>query len=95
MGGKLVRKIAISGTSIKAASGITFATGIDGSPSRLYISDRDVDNNFNPAENDGKTRRIEDLVGPTLMWVRGLQRPTVLPSTRLARRRSLNTCRDG
>jgi hypothetical protein len=49
-----VRKFDISGTSIKAASGITFAPGTDGSPSRLYITDRGVDNNVNPAENDGK-----------------------------------------
>jgi SdiA-regulated len=54
MGGKLVRKIDISATGIKAASGITFAPGTDGSPSRLYITDRGVDNNVNPHENDGK-----------------------------------------
>ena len=54
MGGKLVRKIDISATDIKAASGITFAPGTDGSPSRLYITDRGVDNNVNPHENDGK-----------------------------------------
>jgi hypothetical protein len=33
---------------------ITFAPGTDGSPSRLHITDRGVDNNVNPAENDGK-----------------------------------------
>jgi len=54
MGGELVRKIDISATGIKAASGITFAPGTDGSPSRLYITDRGVDNNVNPHENDGK-----------------------------------------
>ena len=54
MGGRLVRKIDISATGIKAASGITFAPGTDGSPSRLYITDRGVDNNVNPHENDGK-----------------------------------------
>jgi hypothetical protein len=54
MRGRLVRKIDISATGIKAASGITFAPGTDGSPSRLYITDRGVDNNVNPHENDGK-----------------------------------------
>ena len=54
LGGRLVRKIDISATGIKAASGITFAPGTDGSPSRLYITDRGVDNNVNPHENDGK-----------------------------------------
>jgi hypothetical protein len=54
MGGRLVRKIDISATGIKAASGITFAPGTDGSPSRLYITDRGVDNNVNPHENDGR-----------------------------------------
>ena len=54
MRGKFVRKIDISGTGIKAASRITFAPGTDGSPSRLHITDRGVDNNVNPAENDGK-----------------------------------------
>ena len=54
MGGKLVRKIDISATGIKAASGITFAPGTGGSASRLYITDRGVDNNVNPHENDGK-----------------------------------------
>jgi hypothetical protein len=54
MGGKLVRKIDISATGIKAASGITLAPGTDGSPSRLYVTDRGVDNNVNPHENDGK-----------------------------------------
>jgi hypothetical protein len=54
MEGRFVRKIDISATGIKAASGITFAPGTDGSPSRLYITDRGVDNNVNPHENDGK-----------------------------------------
>ena len=54
MGGRLVRKIDISATGIKAASGITFAPGTDGSASRLYITDRGVDNNVDPHENDGK-----------------------------------------
>jgi hypothetical protein len=54
MRGKLVRKIDISGTGINAASGITFAPGTDGSPSRLYVTDRGVDNNVKANENDGK-----------------------------------------
>jgi len=59
MGGKLVRKIDISATGIKAASGITLAPGTDGSPSRLYITDRGVDNNVNPHENDGKLFEVK------------------------------------
>jgi hypothetical protein len=55
MGGKLVRKIDISATGIKAASGITFAPGTDGSPSRLYITDRGVDNNVKPTRTMGSS----------------------------------------
>ena len=44
---------------IKAASGITFAPGTDGSPRRLYVTDRGVDNNVNPAENDGQLVEVK------------------------------------
>ncbi|MDP9300875.1 MAG: SdiA-regulated domain-containing protein [Actinomycetota bacterium] len=54
MRGKLVRKIDLTGLGIKAASGITFAPGTDGSKSRLYLTDSGVDNNVNPGENDGR-----------------------------------------
>jgi len=53
-GGALVRKIDLTGLGIKAASGITFAPGTDGSRRRLYLTDSGVDNAVNPAENDGR-----------------------------------------
>ena len=59
VGGKLVRRIDISGMGIKAASGITFAPGTDGSPRRLYVTDRGVDNSVNPAENDGQLVEVK------------------------------------
>jgi len=54
MKGALVRKIDLTGLGVKAASGITFAPGTDGSKSRLYLTDSGVDNNINPGENDGR-----------------------------------------
>jgi uncharacterized protein YjiK len=52
--GKLIRKIDLTGTGIKAASGITFAPGTDGSKRRLYVTDSGVDNSKDPSENDGR-----------------------------------------
>jgi sugar lactone lactonase YvrE len=54
MKGALVRKIDLTSVGVKAASGITFAPGTDGSKSRLYLTDSGVDNNVNPGENDGR-----------------------------------------
>lgn len=59
MNGALIRKIDLTGIGIKAASGITFAPGTDGSRSRLYITDSGVDNNVNPAENDGRVFELK------------------------------------
>jgi hypothetical protein len=59
MKGALIRKIDLTGIGIKAASGITFAPGTDGSRSRLYITDSGVDNNVNPAENDGRVFELK------------------------------------
>jgi hypothetical protein len=54
MKGALVRKIDLTSVGVKAASGITFAPGTDGSKSRLYLTDSGVDNNVSPGENDGR-----------------------------------------
>jgi uncharacterized protein YjiK len=54
MKGALVREIDLTSVGVKAASGITFAPGTDGSKSRLYITDSGVDNEVNPGENDGR-----------------------------------------
>jgi hypothetical protein len=54
LAGHLIQKIDISGTGIKAASGITFAPGTDGGSGRIYITDSGVDNGVNPSENDGR-----------------------------------------
>jgi hypothetical protein len=54
LSGHLIQKIDISGTGIKAASGITFAPGTDGGRGRIYITDSGVDNGVNPSENDGR-----------------------------------------
>jgi sugar lactone lactonase YvrE len=64
MRGKLVRKIGLTGLGIKAASGITFAPGTDGSKSRLYLTDSGVDNNVNPGENDGRLFELKIVNGP-------------------------------
>jgi hypothetical protein len=52
--GKLVQTIDLTGLGIKAASGITFAPGTDGSRSRLYVADSGIDNVTDPTENDGR-----------------------------------------
>jgi len=57
--GALVRKIDLTGIGIKAASGITFAPGTGTSQSRLYVTDSGVDNNVNPAENDGRVFQLK------------------------------------
>ena len=64
MKGALVRKIDLTAVGIKAASGITFAPGTDGSRRRLYITDSGVDNNVNPAENDGRVFELKIVKGP-------------------------------
>ncbi len=62
--GALVRKIDLTGLGIKAASGITFAPGTDGSRRRLYLTDSGVDNAVNSAENDGRVFELKIVNGP-------------------------------
>jgi len=62
--GALVRKIDLTGLGIKAASGITFAPGTDGSRRRLYLTDSGLDNAVNPAENDGRVFELKIVSGP-------------------------------
>ena len=55
--GVLVRTIDSSGLGIKSPSGLTFAPASGnggGTGTHLYVTDRGVDNQSNPAENDGK-----------------------------------------
>jgi hypothetical protein len=40
-------------------SDLVFAPGTDGSPRRLYLTDRGVDNNKDPNENDGRLYQVE------------------------------------
>ena len=40
-------------------SDLVFAPGTDGSPRRLYLTDRGVDNNVDPNENDGRLYQVE------------------------------------
>ncbi len=54
MKGRLVRKISLLGTTIRSASGITFAPGTDGRPHHLYIVDAGIDDSVNPGQNDGR-----------------------------------------
>lgn len=54
MKGRLVRKIDLSGTTIKSASGIVFAPGSDGRPHHLYIVDAGIDDSVHPRQNDGR-----------------------------------------
>jgi hypothetical protein len=39
-------------------SDVVFAPGTDGSPRRLYLTDRGVDNNVDPGENDGHLYQV-------------------------------------
>jgi sugar lactone lactonase YvrE len=38
---------------------LVFAPGTDGSPRRLYVTDKGVDNNVDPGENDGRLYEVE------------------------------------
>ena len=40
-------------------SDLVFAPGTDGSPRRLYLTDRGVDNDVDPGENDGRLYQVE------------------------------------
>jgi hypothetical protein len=40
-------------------SDLVFAPGTDGSPRRLYLTDRGVDNDVDPNENDGRLYQVE------------------------------------
>jgi sugar lactone lactonase YvrE len=40
-------------------SDLVFAPGTDGSPRRLYLTDRGVDNDVDPAENDGRLYQVK------------------------------------
>jgi hypothetical protein len=52
--GKLVRKIGLSGTTIRAADGIVFAPGSNGRPHHLYVVDAGIDDSVKPKQNDGR-----------------------------------------
>jgi hypothetical protein len=52
--GRLVRRISLLGTTIKSASGLTFAPGTDGRRHHLYIVDAGIDDSVNPGQNDGR-----------------------------------------
>jgi hypothetical protein len=40
-------------------SDLVFAPGTDGSKRRLYLTDRGVDNDFDPNENDGRLYQVK------------------------------------
>jgi sugar lactone lactonase YvrE len=46
-------------TPCRGFSDLVFAPGTDGSPHHLYLTDRGVDNNVDPNENDGKLYEVE------------------------------------
>ena len=53
--GRLVNVVSIAAGRTADAAGITLAPPSDGSPGlNLYVSDRGVDNDSNPGENDGR-----------------------------------------
>lgn len=57
--GTLLGTIDMSAIDIRHASGLTFGPGsLDASRTSAYITDRGVDNNFDPTENDGKLYEI-------------------------------------
>jgi hypothetical protein len=54
MKGRLVRKIGLTGTTIRSASGIVFGQGSNGRPHHLYIVDAGIDDGLHPNQNDGR-----------------------------------------
>jgi DNA-binding beta-propeller fold protein YncE len=52
--GKLVRRIGLAGTTIRAADGIVFAPGSNGRPHHLYVVDAGIDDSVKPKQNDGR-----------------------------------------
>lgn len=64
-GGSHVGDIDLSSIDIRHASGLVFAPSSDNaSATSAYITDRGVDNNFDPAENDGKLYEVRLPIGP-------------------------------
>ena len=65
--GRLVRKIDLSTTGIRRASGIVFAPGstpATRATRHLYITDRGTDNNIKPNENDGRLYEFTLVTSP-------------------------------
>jgi len=60
--GTLVQVMDISGANTFHPSGLAFGPRSNGPGTSLYITDRGVDNNVNPSENDGKVYEIAALV---------------------------------
>jgi hypothetical protein len=54
MKGRLVRRIDLTGTTIRSASGIVFAPGSSGGRHHLYIADAGIDDGLHPNQNDGR-----------------------------------------
>jgi hypothetical protein len=54
------RAICAPGTATIGFSDLVFAPGTDGSPRRLYLTDRGQDHDpFQPADNDGKIYQVK------------------------------------
>jgi hypothetical protein len=78
LGGQLVRTLDLSGTTLKNCSGIAYApTSNNASRQSLYVTDRGVDNDINPSENDGKL--IEVTLGSSPPPPPGNSPPDVTP----------------
>jgi sugar lactone lactonase YvrE len=63
MRGRLVRRIDLSGTSIRHASGIAIAPGPYGAPHRIYIVDCGIDDDVKKTENDGRLFMLKVVHG--------------------------------
>jgi len=63
LGGQFVKTINMpfcrDDPNCQGFSDLVFAPGTDGSPRRLYLTDRRVDNNVDPNENDGWLYQVE------------------------------------
>ncbi|MGH8968958.1 MAG: PKD domain-containing protein, partial [Actinomycetes bacterium] len=61
--GALVRTIGLAAANPKKVSGIVLAPGSSASQTHMYITDRGVDNDSNPNENDGKMYEMAAGIG--------------------------------
>ena len=67
LSGALIDTIDMSAVDVRHGSGLTFApASADASRTSAYVTDRGVDNDFDPTENDGRLYELLGFGGPAL-----------------------------